>query len=166
MVNLLTLLQFDALWVLNIPCVLQASGTYIESFTSRHLQPNGDDMVDGEQEDIIKWCAGGLYAGAADTVSHISPRPFIIHPSWRYQTVSALLSFIRLMALHPSVQTTAQEELDTVIGRRQVPSPAELGRLSYLAAVLKEVLRYAPVGNLGTSPRCSKREPKRNYFPF
>ena len=29
-------------------------------------------MVDGDHDDIVKWCAGGLYAGAADTVSHIS----------------------------------------------------------------------------------------------
>jgi hypothetical protein len=27
-------------------------------------------MVDSEKEDIIKWGAGGLYAGAADTVNH------------------------------------------------------------------------------------------------
>jgi len=46
----------------------QASGRFIKSFTSGHLQPNGMNMVDTEQEDIIKWCAGGLYAGSADTV--------------------------------------------------------------------------------------------------
>lgn len=44
------------------------SGDFIDSFTSRYLRPNGIDMVDAEQEDIVKWCAGGLYAGAGDTV--------------------------------------------------------------------------------------------------
>jgi hypothetical protein len=52
-----------------------------------------------------------------------------------------------LMALHPSVQERARHEIDSTIGR--VPRMSELYRLPYLLAVLKEVMRYAPVGNLG-----------------
>ncbi|KAF8231177.1 cytochrome P450 [Tricholoma matsutake] len=107
-----------------------ASGSYIESFTSRHLQPDGKTMVGSEQEDIIKWAAGGLYAGAADT------------------TVSATLSFIHLMALYPQVQDKVQAELDAVVGHEHLPHPSDLDRLTYLSAVVREVLRFAPVANL------------------
>ncbi|KAG5653466.1 hypothetical protein H0H81_000235 [Sphagnurus paluster] len=105
--------------------------SFTESFTSRHLRASKVDMLDSEKEDIVKWCAGGLYAGAGDT------------------TVSALLSFIMLMALHPGVQTKIREELDSVVGHGNAPRASEVDKLVYLNSVLKEVLRYAPVANLG-----------------
>ena len=51
---------------------IQASGSYIESFTSRNLRQDEKAVVDPEQEDVVKWCAGGLYAGSADTVVILS----------------------------------------------------------------------------------------------
>ncbi|KAK7062271.1 cytochrome P450 [Favolaschia claudopus] len=101
-----------------------AAGTNIPSFTSRLLKPGMSE----EEEDIVKWCAGALYAGAADT------------------TVSALISFIMLMALHPSIQFQARDEIDANIGR--LPRVSDLDRLPLLRAILKEVMRFAPVGNL------------------
>ena len=47
----------------------QASGSYIDSFTSRMLQPDDGNTPNAEEQDIIKWCSGALYAGGADTVS-------------------------------------------------------------------------------------------------
>jgi hypothetical protein len=52
-----------------------------------------------------------------------------------------------LMALHPFIQERAQEEIDSNFGR--VPRVSEVYRLPYLLAVFKEVMRYAPVANLG-----------------
>ncbi|KAF9070749.1 cytochrome P450 [Rhodocollybia butyracea] len=74
-------------------------GTHIESFTSRLIRPSpsgpgGSNTADAESEDLIKWAAGGLYAGASDT--------------W---TVSALTSFILLIALYPNIQKQAQQEI-------------------------------------------------------
>ncbi|KAF5350311.1 hypothetical protein D9758_012796 [Tetrapyrgos nigripes] len=121
-----------------------ASGSYIESFTSRllrdiqeksasHPQP-GHREEDRITEDIIKWCAVGLHAGAADT------------------TVCALTSFILLMALHPQVKKRVQAEIDEIefIGEGELPRVRirDLPKLKYLKAVMKEVLRYAPIGNL------------------
>ncbi|KAG7441817.1 cytochrome P450 [Guyanagaster necrorhizus] len=105
-----------------------ALGRYTESFTSRLL--NAKSGSDPEGEDIIKWCAGGLYAGAADT------------------TVSAMISFLMLMARYSQVQERAQAEIDDVIGRVDSPRTAVLSKLVYLPAVLKEILRFAPVANL------------------
>ncbi|KAJ7710621.1 cytochrome P450 [Mycena rosella] len=101
-----------------------ASGLYTSSFTSRLMEPG----ITEEEEDIVKWCAGALYAGAADT------------------TVSATLSFLMLMALHPVVQERAQAEIDSVLGG--APRVADVSRLPYLLAVMKEVMRYAPVANM------------------
>ncbi|KIK64003.1 hypothetical protein GYMLUDRAFT_161640 [Collybiopsis luxurians FD-317 M1] len=104
-------------------------GNFVESFTSRFIQSNNMDDENGE--DIVKWAAGGMYAGASDT------------------TVSAMTSFVLLMALHPEVQKQAQREIDDLCGPGKEPSLSDLHSLSYLSALYKEVLRYAPVSNLG-----------------
>ncbi|PFH47463.1 hypothetical protein AMATHDRAFT_67716 [Amanita thiersii Skay4041] len=126
-----------------------ASGSYVESFTSRLLRPDGVNFVDPEEEDIIKWCAGGLYAGAADT------------------TVSALISFLLLMALYPDVQQKAQAEIDEMLGdgdKSAMPHPSKLDCLTYLNAVLKEVLRYAPIANLALPHRASEEDVYNGYL--
>jgi cytochrome P450 len=53
------------------------------------------------------------------------------------------------MSLHPEVERRAQAELDTILGAEHLPTPSDIEHLPYLHAILKEVLRYAPVGNLG-----------------
>ncbi|KAG9220402.1 hypothetical protein CCMSSC00406_0006667 [Pleurotus cornucopiae] len=110
------------------------SGTYTDSFTSRLLRPDGCTFVDPDEDDIIKWTAGGLYAGATDT------------------TISAMISFVMLMALHQDVQRRAQLEIHEVMKAHDrtdgLPRASDLGELKYLVAVLKEVLRYAPISNL------------------
>lgn len=53
-----------------------------------------------------------------------------------------------LMALHTSIQTRAQEEIDQVLNQGELPSHNRLDHLTYLQAILKEVLRFAPVGPL------------------
>uniref|UniRef100_A0A8H8CER6 Cytochrome P450 n=1 Tax=Psilocybe cubensis TaxID=181762 RepID=A0A8H8CER6_PSICU len=117
-----------------------ALGVHEESFTSRLLAAdNGKQsiiQVTPEEEDIIKWCAGGLYAGASDTMA------------------SAITSFVLLMAIHPNIQLKAQAELSSLSERysfmdvSEVPDPVAIFQLPYLTAILKELLRYAPVGNL------------------
>ncbi|KAF5318740.1 hypothetical protein D9619_011049 [Psilocybe cf. subviscida] len=135
-----------------------ANGTNEESFISRLLHDSESSVskvITPDEEDAVRWCAGGLYAGAADT------------------TVSALTSFVLLMALHPDVQRKAQEEINAVCNHglessnnedwdvdaqdaydeSRMPHLANLEKLPYLLAIMKEVLRYAPVANLAL-PHC------------
>lgn len=56
-----------------------------------------------------------------------------------------------LMALYPHIQDKAQAELDALAGKGRVLQPSDLNKLEYLPAVMKEVLRYAPVANLGAT---------------
>jgi len=54
-----------------------------------------------------------------------------------------------MMALHPDIQRRAQAEVDEVIGKNKLPTASDRERLPYVSAVIKEVLRFAPVARLG-----------------
>ncbi|RXW15812.1 hypothetical protein EST38_g10040 [Candolleomyces aberdarensis] len=155
------------------------AGTHSESFTSKLLRPDGRERCSAEEEEVIKWCAGALYAGAGDT------------------TVAAIISFILLMALNPEVQKKAQQEIRDAFGdalwdileqehhstgnmtmtqappiRRTEVRHEELqdnvdlsriSRLPYLNAIMKEVLRFAPVGNLALPHRVTEEDTYGDY---
>ncbi|KAJ6089845.1 hypothetical protein N7467_005061 [Penicillium canescens] len=110
-------------------------GTFVPSFLSNLLQDNPVEPGT-EDEDIIKWSAGSLYAGGADT------------------TVSSIASFFLAMALFPDVQRKAQQEIDTVVGSGRLPQFRDREDLVYINALVKEVLRWHPVVpiNLAHSP--------------
>ncbi|KAH9933809.1 cytochrome P450 [Fomitopsis serialis] len=121
------------------------SGHYVESFTSIHMRPESGVPPDTEEEDIIKWCSSALYAGGADTV------------------VGVLTGFILQMVLCPEVQKRAQSELDRIVGNR-LPNIDDLSNLSFVSALLKEVLRWASVSPLGLPHRLTKDDTYSGYF--
>ena len=51
--------------------------------------------------------------------------------------------------MYPEVQRKAQAEIDRVIGNDRLPTLADQPDLPYIDALMKEVLRWAPVGPLG-----------------
>jgi len=96
---------------------------------------------------IVCWC--GSYGNV-----HHRIRMYIIH--WRcHKTAAAITSFVLLMALNPEIQSKAQSEIDLAFGdsmfreHSDIPNPDNVRKLKYLTALFKELLRYAPVGNLG-----------------
>jgi cytochrome P450 len=60
-----------------------------------------------------------------------------------------MMSFVLLMALNQEVQQRAYEEITCSVGEGETPRVEHLGQLQYLFAVMQEVLRFAPVANLG-----------------
>lgn len=46
-----------------------------------------------------------------------------------------------MMILHPEVARTAQQEIDTVIGRDRLPNFEDRPSLPYVDCIVKEVLR-------------------------
>ena len=52
----------------------QASGKYDESFTSQHLLPDDEHIVDEEEESVIKWCTSAMFFAGTDTVCRILPQ--------------------------------------------------------------------------------------------
>ncbi|KAF8335162.1 cytochrome P450 [Amanita rubescens] len=121
------------------------SGKFTESFSSQHLRPEDGHMVDGEEEDIVKWASSALYFGGADT------------------TVGSVLSFILLMTLYPDVQKRAQDEIDRVVGKDRLPSIDDQDELVYVGALIKEVLRFAPVAPLGLAHRAMEEDVYMGY---
>lgn len=57
--------------------------------------------------------------------------------------------FMLAMVLNPEAQRKAQEELDAVVGRDRLPTFDDLDQLVYIRAIVKETLRWHPVGPLG-----------------
>ncbi|KAK0185225.1 cytochrome P450 [Armillaria mellea] len=108
-----------------------AAGRAHLSLTSSHLEGG----VSVEEECDIKWLAGSLYAGGADT------------------TVASVYAFFKAMLLYPEVQAKAQAEIDAVIGDDRLPRFDDRERLPYVNALALEVLRWHTVGPTGI-PHC------------
>lgn len=61
------------------------------------------------------------------------------------------------MVLYPDVMRKAQAEIDRVVGRDRLPNFGDYDNLPYMRAMVKEVLRWRPVGPLG---KCSRNYPQ------
>ncbi|KAJ7286148.1 cytochrome P450 [Mycena rebaudengoi] len=119
-----------------------AKGTTQDSFVSVSLRekPSEDEISD------LKWAAGSVYAGAADT------------------TVSAITTFFLSMARYPEVQAKAQAEIDAVIGTHRLPTFEDREKLPYVEALFKEVLRYHPIGPMGLPHRVMEDDMYEGYL--
>ena len=53
------------------------------------------------------------------------------------------------MIAFPEVQRRAQAEIDAVVGRDRLPTFADVLRLPYVCAIIKEILRWRPAVPLG-----------------
>lgn len=72
--------------------------------------------------------------------------------------------FFLAMTLHPEVQGKAQNEIDRVLGPCQLPTVADRSRLPYIDAVVKEVLRWHPVGPMGLPHATTEDDTWGEYF--
>ncbi|OQE16233.1 hypothetical protein PENFLA_c028G11077 [Penicillium flavigenum] len=122
-----------------------SNGRFVPSFLSNLLRDNPVDPGT-EEEDIIKWSAGSLYAGGADT------------------TVSSIASFFLAMALFPEAQHKAQQELDTVLGSNRLPQFRDRENLPYMDALVKEVLRWHPVVPMSVAHTSTQDDTCEGYF--
>lgn len=116
-----------------------ANGGNRSSFVSSLIKRYSSDKSNNgklhhDKEEAIKWVAGILYGGGADT------------------TTSALSAFALAMVLFPEVQKKAQEEIDNIIGTtpNRLPQFEDRERLPYVSAVAKELLRWFSVVPIST----------------
>ncbi|KAK6379432.1 hypothetical protein LTS17_006350 [Exophiala oligosperma] len=87
-----------------------------------------DETLGLKQRVEVKYTSASLYTGGADT------------------TVASLSVFCLAMTLYPRVQKKAQEEIDRVIGDHRLPTFSDRADLPYVEALLKETLRWHPIG--------------------
>ncbi|KIM84344.1 hypothetical protein PILCRDRAFT_818691 [Piloderma croceum F 1598] len=94
-----------------------------------------EDGPDETQENLIRDCAGVMYAAGADS------------------TAATLYSFFLGATLFPSFYKQAQQELDTVIGGDRLPTIHDRLHLPFTEAVVLELLRWNVVTPLGIPHR-------------
>ncbi|KZT41973.1 cytochrome P450 [Sistotremastrum suecicum HHB10207 ss-3] len=100
-----------------------------------------------EEIDILKWTAGVIFSAGTET------------------TASAIYSYFLAMVLFPKVQERAQAELDAVIGTERMPGLADRqgGKLVYVEALVKEIMRWAPIAPLGVVHLSTKEYEYRGW---
>ncbi|RAL13437.1 cytochrome P450 [Aspergillus homomorphus CBS 101889] len=121
-------------------------GKHTPSYVSSLLEGRDLSTLTPEEEYIIKWTAGSLYTGGADT------------------TVSVLSTFFLAMALYPEIQKKAYEEIESVLGRCRLPTFADRERLPYIGAIVKESLRWHPIAPTGIPHECTEDDIYEGYL--
>ncbi|EIM85782.1 cytochrome P450 [Stereum hirsutum FP-91666 SS1] len=99
-----------------------------------------------KDEDHTKNIAASLYGAGSDTTSVV------------------MTNFMLVLLLYPKVQQRAQKELDSVIGRERLPNNEDRGRLPYIEAMCKEILRWRLVTQLGVAHSTREDDIFEGYF--
>ncbi|KAF2099887.1 cytochrome P450 [Rhizodiscina lignyota] len=86
---------------------------------------------------------------------HFSYVPASLFGAGSDTTASTLCSAFLGLVTHPEVLKAAQAELDSVIGPSRTPTFEDEPNLPYIRALIKETLRWRPVGVLGGTPHAS-----------
>jgi cytochrome P450 len=79
-------------------------------------------------------------------------------------TTSTLMAFALAMVSYPDVQRRAQAEINSVIGRDRLPIFEDRASLPYVESILRETLRWQPVGPLGIPHATSSDDTYNGYF--
>lgn len=89
---------------------------------------------------------------------------FTISAANSYQTVASIACFFLAMTICPSVQRKAQEEIDRVVGTSRLPGFQDRQDLSYVDALVKEVLRWHPITPMGLPHMTTKDDVCGGYL--
>ncbi|TFK80623.1 cytochrome P450 [Polyporus arcularius HHB13444] len=92
------------------------------------------------------WLAGIMFAAGSETTS------------------ASMMNFVLAMLLFPDTMQKAQAELDAVIGRDRIPTFEDHKDLPYIRALVKEVLRWRPVGPLAIPRRVTEDDWYEGYL--
>ncbi|KAG2038735.1 cytochrome P450 [Suillus americanus] len=79
-------------------------------------------------------------------------------------TTSTLVTFTLAMVLYPDVQRRAQAEIESVVGGDRLPTFEDRASLPYVESVLRETLRWHPVGPIGIAHATSSDDIFNGYF--
>ncbi|KAH7888967.1 cytochrome P450 [Phlebopus sp. FC_14] len=77
---------------------------------------------------------------------------------------SVLTSFMLAMVLFPEVQTKAQAEIDSVCGKGRLPTLEDRPSLTYIDAIMRETLRWAPVAPLSIPHKMVDDDVYNGYY--
>jgi cytochrome P450 len=145
------------------PLLAAPGGTVLESIRVPGLGRLGDaiEMVEavvdrkieeGRTEGALLGALLGLDDGSRMSSQLVRDEVMTIFLAGHDTTAAALTWIWLLLGHHPDAARRVQEELGSVLGGRE-PEVADLDRLPYTNAVVKETLRlYPPIGRIGRRP--------------
>ncbi|KAF7790546.1 hypothetical protein EIP86_001502 [Pleurotus ostreatoroseus] len=105
-----------------------------------------NDNTSGLTPEAIAWLAGIMFIAGAET------------------TAATLTAFMLAMVLHPEAIRSAQAQIDAVVGHDRLPTVNDRDNLPYIAAVVREVLRWSPVTPLAIPKRSTKDDWYKGHF--
>ncbi|OCH83785.1 cytochrome P450 [Obba rivulosa] len=120
-------------------------GTARPSFVQHLLYENAEAREVASFEYSLKCAAGSMYGGGVETVG------------------MTILTCMMAMALNPDKQRLAQEEINRVIGGDRLPRLDDRPNLPYIAAVIKETMRWQPALPLGFARATTKDDEYNGY---
>ncbi|KAF5335259.1 hypothetical protein D9758_016236 [Tetrapyrgos nigripes] len=122
-------------------------GTNKPSVVSRYLKDLEENGTwSKEQEDAVRDASGVMvFAGTESAASSIS-------------------TFLLAMVLHPEKQKKAQEAIDVAIGQERLPDFSDEGKIPYIEALSREVLRWRPVAPTGVPHYTNKPDHYQGYY--
>ncbi|KAF4619933.1 hypothetical protein D9613_004660 [Agrocybe pediades] len=124
----------------------EKKGTVAQSFTSSSLDElSRTGRGNPKDRKVIMDVAASIFVGAADT------------------TVAIVSTFIATMLCFPQAQRKAQQELDRVLGGR-LPEFSDEPDLPYIAALVKEVIRLAPITPVAAPHTATEDDVYRGYY--
>ncbi|KAF8999394.1 cytochrome P450 [Cyathus striatus] len=123
-----------------------AAGTGTPSFLSMAMEELPEYKDQERALDAIKDVASMFYSGGSDT------------------SVSAVYTFILMMARLPEIQRKVRQEIDSVVGDQHLPSFEDEINLPYLSAVLMEVLRWHPPIPMGIPHFLDEDDTYKGYY--
>ncbi|OBZ74404.1 O-methylsterigmatocystin oxidoreductase [Grifola frondosa] len=121
-----------------------AEGTAAPSLTQDLLRLEPEPSSEFEYR--VRWTTGAVYGAGGES------------------TYATVLTFILAMALHPEFQNRAQAEIDRVVGTERMPVVSHRADLPYVAAVIKETMRWHPVVPLAIARRTAEDDVYEGYF--
>lgn len=150
-------------WLYSLPSALRMGAAigsrYFYLLTQEGAEATKDNfskyMMNAQQKngltDVeVAGLMGNLIGGGVDTTS------------------STMISCILAMARFPEVQRKAHAEMDAAVGHDRSPSWEDIdtGRLPYLTALVKEVLRWRTVTILAGIPHANTKDVEYNGYFF
>ncbi|KAG7087610.1 hypothetical protein E1B28_013559 [Marasmius oreades] len=133
--------QQGAIWL----SLVQTNGIISPSFTSFCFQEFQATHDPAYRESLVRDVAGSIYAAGSDT------------------TVSTLNTFFLAMLVNPEAQAKAQQEIDRVISAGHLPDFPDHDSLPYVAAIVKETLRWQNVLPMGVLHSVDKEDVYKGY---
>ncbi|KAG8723938.1 hypothetical protein FRC09_001047 [Ceratobasidium sp. 395] len=122
-----------------------ATPSVVKSLLTQVVNGQFTEQRAEEEEDMIKWAAGTLYAAGAET------------------TIASLTTLVLAMVLYPEVQKKIQVELDSVLGEDRLPELSDRESLPYLNCTIKEALRWGSPLPLALPHVCTEEDIYKEY---